>query len=136
MSHQLGQPDGLHCRQSGIEAAIGKRRGLGERTPLEHRGKARIAGGVEPVTRRHQQNRLKAVGRLYMALAVPRADGDPGSAHHLIGAHQALGIRGVKPAGGIGIEPRQVLAKRSPAQRAVERQRLLPDRLGDVGNRR
>ncbi len=121
MAHQLGQPDGLHRRQTGIEAAIRKRRGLGERTPLDHCGKACIAGGVEPVARRHQQNRCKAVSRLHMALAAPRADGDPGSAHHLIGAHQALGICGVKPVGGIGVEPRQLLAKRRPAQRVVER---------------
>jgi hypothetical protein len=42
----------------------------------------------------------------------------------------------VKPAGGIGIEPRQLLAKRRAAQRAVERQRLLTDRLGYVGKGR
>ena len=71
-----------------------------------------------------------------MALAAPRADRDPGSAYHLIGAHQTLGIRGVKPAGGIGIEPRQLLAKRRPSQSAVERQRLLPDRFGYGGNGR
>ncbi len=121
MAYQIGQPDGLHRRQTGIEAATRKRRGLGERTSLDHCGKARAAGGVEPVARRHQQNRFKAVGRLRMAPAAPRADRDPGGAHHLIGAHQALAICGVKPAGGIGIEPRQLLAKRRPAQRAVER---------------
>jgi hypothetical protein len=32
-----------------------------------------------------------------------------------------MGICGVKLAGGIGIEPRQLLAKRRPTQRAVER---------------
>ncbi len=106
MAYQLGQPDGLHCRQTGIKAATRKRCGLGERTPLQHCGQACVAGGAEPVARRHQQNRCKAVGGPYMGLAAPCADRDPGSAHHLIGAHQALGIRGVKLTGGIGIEPR------------------------------
>ncbi len=71
-----------------------------------------------------------------MGPAAPCTDGYPGGAHHLIGAHQALRVCGMKPASGIGIEARQALAKRHASQRAVQRQRLLPDRWRYVGKGR
>jgi phosphoserine phosphatase len=134
MVQQLGQPDGFHRRQIRIEPAARERRRLGESAVLDHRGKARIAADVKPPARRQQQNRRRAVGRRRMRPAAPCPDWDPCRPHHLISTHQALRISGIKLAGGIRVETRQVLTKALAAERAVKRHRLLPDCFRYLGN--
>jgi hypothetical protein len=136
VGQKLGQADRLHRRQFGIEAALGKRSGLGERARLDHSNKAHVAGGIEPVARRRQENCGQTVIRLAVGLALPLRDRHARRLHDLEGSDQALLVPRREPPGSSWIELRQALAECSSAQSPVKCDCLLPDLLGNLRDRR
>jgi len=62
VAQELGDADRLHRWQFGIETAAGEGYRLVKRVCVDHPHKTRIAGGIEPFPRRHQQDRGKPVG--------------------------------------------------------------------------
>jgi hypothetical protein len=63
VAQKFGQPDRLHRRQIGIETAAGERRRLIERFCFDHLYKTGVAGGIEPFSRRREQDRGEPVRR-------------------------------------------------------------------------
>lgn len=133
---EFGKAHRLHCRQVGIKTAGGQRRRLAECARLDHPGETRVAGGIKPVPRRGEQYRPKAVGLWASCSLLPIPDRYAGGPYHLKGADQPLLVSREESLGSGRIELRQPLAKRHTAQSAMERDRFLPDLLGNFRNRR
>ena len=63
VAQELGYADRLHRRQVRIETAAVERCRFVDRTRCNHLYKARVARGIEPLPRWHEQNGGKAVRR-------------------------------------------------------------------------
>jgi len=63
VTQEFGQPDRLHRRQVGVETAAGERRRLIERIRFDHLCETGVAGGIEPLPRRREQERGEPVRR-------------------------------------------------------------------------
>jgi hypothetical protein len=71
-----------------------------------------------------------------MRSALPRRKRHAGGADDLVGPHKALPVPGEKTLRTGRVEPRQLLPKPYTAEKPMELERLLPDRLRDFGDRR
>ena len=67
---------------------------------------------------------------------MPRREWDSRSADDLVGSHETLPVAREQTLGSRRVEPRQLFAKRDPAKLPVKLASLLPDCLGDFGDRR
>jgi hypothetical protein len=72
--------------------------------------------------------------RCRMGPALPRRERDPGGADDLVGADEALPVSREKALRAGRVELRQPCAKPAAAEKPMELESLLPDRLGDFGN--
>ena len=71
-----------------------------------------------------------------MGSALPRRKRHAGGADDLVGPHEALPVSREKTLRTGRVEPCQLFAKPDTAEKPMELARLLPDLLGNFGNRR
>ena len=107
-----------------------------ERRLRASRMKPGIASRYKSVSRRLAARSSRSDKRLPIPWLLPSPDGHSGGSHHLEGADQPLAVAGDSRSCGLRIKPRQALAKGRAAQRPMKLDRLLPNLLRDVRNRR
>ncbi len=104
MGSQFGHAQHLHRRQGGIEAEARAGRGPRRARRVPSSPEARVAGGVECVARRLDQNRKRrAATAPSRGPACQSAQRAAGRLQHLPGAHQALAVAGTQPRRHVGI---------------------------------